>query len=79
MSEDLEGDWEVTIGREVGRRVETSRKAEFEVKLDGKSYNLLTLVAIAGFFFTDFSATPTNGFAGFLSLGRKPLSLDEKN
>jgi len=34
MSEDLEGDWEVTIGREVGRRVETSRKAEFEVKLD---------------------------------------------
>ena len=37
MSEDLEGDWEVTIGREVGRRVETSRKAEFEVKLDGKS------------------------------------------
>ena len=46
MSEDLEGDWEVTIGREVGRRVETSRKAEFEVKLDGKSCNLLTLVAI---------------------------------
>ena len=45
MSEDLEGDWEVTIGREVGRRVETSRKAEFEVKLDGKSCsNLLTLV-----------------------------------
>ena len=23
-----------------------------------------------GFFFTDFSATPTNGFAGFLSLGK---------
>ena len=39
MSEDLEGDWEVTIGREVGRRVETSRKAELEVKLDGKNFN----------------------------------------
>ena len=28
------------------------------------------------FFFTDFCPTPTNGFAGFLSLGKKSLSLE---
>ena len=30
----------------------------------------------AGFFFTDFCPSPTNGFAGFLSLGKKSLSLE---
>jgi len=33
-------------------------------------------VSNAGFFFTDFCASPTNGFAGFLSLGGKSLSLE---
>ena len=32
-----------------------------------------------GFFFTDFCKTPTNGFAGFLSLGKKSLSLDKNS
>ena len=34
---------------------------------------------ISGFFFTDFLTTPTNRFAGFLSLGGKSLRLEEKS
>ena len=46
MSDDLEGDWEVTIGREVNRRVETSRKAEFEVKSSESHHPILVLFVI---------------------------------
>ena len=36
MRNELKGRWEVTVGREVNRRVVTSQEAEFDLELDGK-------------------------------------------
>ena len=36
MGNELKGRWEVTVGREVNRRVVTSQEAKFNLKLDGK-------------------------------------------